>query len=315
LTYRLADEPDIPALVRLWERDSGWGGMSEQTWRSWYVDLPWGPSLTVIAVDGDEVVGQEIFTPVRVRIDGRAHRGLRLSAPILRSDRRRTRLRDRDHPIVRMLDLGLGVAAEQGYELVYAMPESSWLSFFRWYGRFHYYRYPCVAQSLRSPSDAPTTPYVVRPLERFSACEDWVASAMASIGEGAVVIDRSRAWLDFRNGGHLVLEVREAESGSMAGYVAVERTSGLVADLLARSRDAVGDVLAAVLQHLSVDRTGLCHDVNQLRLMRSPMFAPVAKSLGFEETGYAFLFACVSLTGRVPADRVVPDRWYLVAKD
>ena len=93
LTYRLFEDADLPGVLRLWD-EAGWGTLTPEQWREWFVDGPQGPSLVTVAIDErGEVVAQEVFAPSRAVVRGREIRALRLSAPILREQIRGESLR------------------------------------------------------------------------------------------------------------------------------------------------------------------------------------------------------------------------------
>src|SRR4051794_31716003 len=111
LTYRRFRDEDLPAAFRLWEDHSGWGPITAEQWRAWYVDTPCGPSRVVVASERSGViVGQLVLTPTRIRVGERVVDAARISAPILHRDFRSRRLRHPEHPIARLLDLVVEVA-------------------------------------------------------------------------------------------------------------------------------------------------------------------------------------------------------------
>src|SRR5437868_455635 len=81
--YRLMEERDRPAILRLWTEDTEWGAPGAGI-SSWYASNPNQGSLAVVAVDeNNEAVGQFIFMAAEVFVNGRAHQALRPIAPIV----------------------------------------------------------------------------------------------------------------------------------------------------------------------------------------------------------------------------------------
>src|SRR6185503_2836486 len=131
LTYRLFEDGDLPGLLDLWE-EAGWGRLSPQQWREWFVDGPQGPSLVTGGIDEQgEVVAQEMFAPSRAVVGGREVRALRVSAPIVREGLRGASLKHSAHPIYGLLKAGEAAAAERGFSIVYSLPDYGWLPVFR----------------------------------------------------------------------------------------------------------------------------------------------------------------------------------------
>src|ERR1044072_6535846 len=131
LTYRLFEDGDLPGLLRLWE-EAGWGTLTPEQWREWFVHGPHGPSLVTVALDErGEVAAQEVYAPSRAVIGGREVGGLRFSAPIVREGLRRGSLRDGTHPVFGLFKAAETAAAERGFSVVYSLPEHAWLPIFR----------------------------------------------------------------------------------------------------------------------------------------------------------------------------------------
>ncbi len=127
LTFRLFQPDDLAGILRLWEEDSGWGGITAQQFNNWYVNTPYGECLIVVAVNEENrIIGQKIFTPSRISVDGEEKKALRLSAPILTKEFR-ARISNESHPITGMYKLGAKTAFEKGFNLIYSFPVPAWL--------------------------------------------------------------------------------------------------------------------------------------------------------------------------------------------
>lgn len=327
LTYRLYQEADLPGLLRLWESESGWGAISTEQWRKWYVNTPHGECLVVVAADENgEVVGQEVFTPTRLQIGDREVRALRLSAPILRKDVRRESLRSVDHPVIGLYMTGAEEATAQGYAVVYALPEHGWLPFFRWAPRlglphFAEAEFDCLALPLTAELQLSTPDRAGNLRAELSTnfseeYEDlWLSAGGTFPLECAVV--RSPEWLSWKIGGHIVLEVRDhARDRRLSGYVAIKRGNGLLVDALARSPEVLPDVLAAAVKRLAgANGKDDLADITSLRAMATPALRPALEQLGFTPVDYKFAFVCRPLDAALPPEAIAPGRWYIMPKD
>src|SRR5262249_49496711 len=131
ITYRLFEDQDLPGLLALWEEESGWGGMTEELWRKWYLETPNGPCLVAVAIgEGGEVSGQAVFTPTQVVVGDKEIRALRISAPILRKELRQAALK-LNHPFIGLYLAGASAALKQGYGMLYGLPDQNWVPFVR----------------------------------------------------------------------------------------------------------------------------------------------------------------------------------------
>ena len=314
LCYRVSEEGDQPALLRLWE-EAGWGSLSPEQWREWFVDGPEGPCLITVAVDGkDEVVGQEIFAPSRLCVAGRETRALRFSAPILRPELRGEPLHRQEHPMVGLYVAAAAAAEERGFELVYSLPEYAWLRIFRLAPRFGVPRFEeaafdCVELPLATARSAGSVE--ARPVTRFGPeHEELWRSALESFPISCGVV-RDAAWLTFRNSGRITLEIRDLEDGALLGYSATKRQTGLLADVLARGPAHLPAVIAETAVWLRQNGPGdAC-----LKAMRTPVLAPALDALGFAPADYRFAFIYNVFGSPAGLERIAPERWYVMPGD
>jgi hypothetical protein len=317
LSYRVSEEGDLPGLLRLWE-EAGWGALSPEQWREWFVDGPEGPCLIAVAVDRrGEVAGQEVFAPSRVGVAGREARALRFSAPILRRELRGESLRRSGHPVVGLYLAAAAAARERGFEIIYSLPEYAWLPVFRRAERlgvhFDATAFGCAELPLEAAALAALEPSArgveARPVARFGAdYEELWRQAQRSFPIACGVV-RDAAWLTFRNSGRIALEVRDAGDGSLVGYSATKRQTGLLADALARTPGHLTAVIAATALRLR-ELGGITH----LKAMRTPALGPSLDALGFTPVDYRFAFTCNTLGG-APGERVAPGDWYVMPGD
>lgn len=330
LTFRLATAADVPALDALWADDAGWGGLTAAQWRSWYVDTPYGECPVAVAVDADgSAVGQLAFTPARVLVDGAEVPALRLSAPILRRDLRRTLL-DATHPVIGMYDAVVHDAVRRGVALVYALPDPAWLGFFGWaarrdlaYADFATAEFACRSRDVRDDvagvrAHGWTTERVAAFGPEFDAF--WDATATGAEAHGGVgprcAVVRRAAWLTFKHGGAGVrVALRERRAGRLAGYAVVRRSDGLLTDVLAHDAAAYAPLLAGALREVARAHAGGDAIPPHVRALDTPALRPALDQCGFVPVDYRFAFACVPLPGGPLAARVAPTRWHLAGGD
>ncbi|HEU0012808.1 MAG TPA: hypothetical protein VFQ45_03955, partial [Longimicrobium sp.] len=256
LAYRPFRDGDLPGVLRLWEEESGWGAITPEKWRRWYVDRPDGPCLVMVAEDGGgRVAGQLVFAPAVVRVDGEPVPAVRVGAPIVERARRRRSVRHPEHPATRLYREGARAAAAAGFRLLYAVPEHGWLPFFRWLGGFAQADPGCLAVAPSPAAAGRARGLRAAPSAGFGAEHDVLWEQAASSFPVRCGLERGADRLRHRIGGHRVLEARDA-GGALAGYVAVDRRTGLLVDVLARGPDELAPVLAAALAALAEARGG-----------------------------------------------------------
>ncbi len=325
LTYRLYQNADLPGMLRLWEESSGWGTLTPEVWRQWYVDTPQGPCVVVVAVDaGGDIVGQMVFTPSLVLVDGTLVLALRLSAPILRKDLRRVSLRSVDHPVVGLYLAGMKAAITQGYRLVYGLPDPAWFSFFQWSAQFDALRfavaeYVCVARTIAQTAhdvEREDGGLAARLVTDFGMrFDDLWQSAQETFPIDCGIV-RSAASLKYRHGGHLVLEVHDAQDDALVGYTAIKPQTALLVDILARRPADLVPVLAATRDWLVRERrAGLSETLSTLKAMETPTLRPALRALGFTPVEYRFVFICKSLDPHLTDQTTTPEHWHIMPGD
>jgi hypothetical protein len=308
LTYRLVEEHDVPALLRLWA-EAGWGTLTEDVWRHWFVETPHGRCVVAVAVDeGGEVVAQEMFTPSLVSIDGREVRALRVSAPIVSASIRGISLRHPDHPVFGLYRTAVEAASAQGFGVLYSLPEYGWLPIFRLIPGFAEAVYPCVAVPLDAHQDS--NAFVGRSAEYNDEYDRLWLSARETFPIHCGVV-RRHEWVRFRNSGRIAVEVRDTSDGSLTGYASVKKQTGLLADVLARSPDELPHVLNATVRWLARNRGGLTH----LKVMQTPALAAALEGFPTEPVDYRFAFTCRTLGDALPAEAIAPERWHAMPGD
>lgn len=314
-------ENDLPALLQFWETHSGWGSLTEEQWRLWYEQSPFGKDVIVVAEDAHgSIAAQMVFSRQRVSVDGEVIAAVRASAPILRADLRAGSLRRVDHPIVQLMFEGFAQARTLGAELVYARPAPSWLGFFTmlkkvapWsptaadYGVRGVSANQCVERSHDAPAIMVASELVVD--ERFSDTELdalW-ARACASLPLTCGVV-RDSAFVRFRNGGYRTLGVRDA-LGELVAYVAVDVKTRLIVDYLGATASILESALRVALASVLVESPGV------LKAIDTPLLSAFWASEGFVPSDYTFLLTCDWLVPHRDLSLIGADRWYLGALD
>jgi ribosomal protein S18 acetylase RimI-like enzyme len=313
LLYRPFRDDDLPGVLRLWEEESGWGAITPEKWRRWYVDRPDGPCLVMVAEDGGgQVAGQLVFAPAAVRVDGEPVAAVRVGAPIVARARRRRSVRHPEHPATRLYREGARAAAAAGFRLLYALPEHGWLPFFRWLGGFAETAPGCLALAPSAAAAGLAKRFRAAPSAGFGAEYDALWEQAAASFPVRCGLERGADRLRYRIGGHRVLEVRDG-GGALAGYAAVHRRTALLEDLLARDPAELTAVVAATLAFLAEMPAG--DAIGELKAMDTPVLRPALEALGFTPVDYRFAFVCTALDPSLSLDRIDPARWYLTPGD
>jgi hypothetical protein len=320
--YRLSNENDIPSLIRLWEQ-ADWGTFTLDQWRERFIDTPFGPALVPVAEDqASDLVGQAVFTPLRLCVGGRTVRALRLSAPIIQRNVKLTASPEAIHPVMDLCSAGFAAALEQGYEVIFAYTQPRWLSMLRSGTRFGPRKwivreYPCLAWPLEQVPAGPRGPgadLVVDRVVEFRAEHAALWDTLAGSLSPSCSVMRTLDWLRFKSAGRLCLEVRERSGGDLVGFAAFKTYDGLLLELVARRPSELETVIAATRDWLAAHPAERGR-IRVVKAMDHPCLDGALHRLGFEAHNYRFSFICLSISSSVSPEEIDPDRWYLTPGD
>jgi hypothetical protein len=323
LTYRPFTEADLPGIVQLWESHSGWWKITEEEFRKWYLETPYGNSHIIIAEnDAGEIAGHLSLIPTAVTIAGRRIRALRLTAPIVHESFRLQDFRRMDHPALMMLQQGVVSTKELGYGLLYALPSHGWLKLsgiFPMLGlpEMQTATFDCVSVSLTDPSTFDLTVSAGFIVERILAFDSgfndlWNEAAKSFPVYNGVI--RDAHWLNWKRSDHLALKV--TRQGELAGYALFKKKDGLVVDTLARTANDLKRVLHTCVNVLH-DQSDKQFEATfkQVKFMCSHPVNTIIKGLPISPVNFEFAFFCHSLSAEITKETIRPDNWYLMPLD
>lgn len=316
LNFREWRAQDYEGIRRLWRDDAAWCDLTPEMWRQWYVDIPNGPALIIVGEDADgQILAQAAMTPCRVLVDGVEYAGAHLAAPITSRQLHSFTIPNQNHPAVGLLTACNQLAAERGIAMLFGLPRPGWLHLLKLAPAVGLPRFPgttfrCLEVSLNDPPPPRPERVVAEPITTFDdAFHELWETAWRDLPIDCGVV-RDPAHLNYRNGGHLCLAMRDASDGRLVGYVAV-RQDGQLVDMLPRNRSWTRDMLAATWRYLACEASeGQRAQMRTFRVMHTPMIGEAVGDLPFRGNSYRFGFTCRAIDESL-ASRVVPKRWYV----
>ncbi|MEO6733905.1 MAG: hypothetical protein ABIN01_21965 [Ferruginibacter sp.] len=319
ITHRLCEERDKEAILQLWEEESGWGAITMEQFDTWFLNTPYGKCLIVVAENNDKIVGQIIYSPSRMIVDGQEIKTLRGSSPILSSDFRKGNIRNYDHPAFAMMRAGFDLAYQAGYQCVYAFPAYGWLGLLKLFPRI-----------MPNPSDTASFDCFAIGLDTnqtFISVEDSLNVMIAvdftneydALWEDAIVqmpvkagIVRKAKWLKYIIGGHLVLETRSAVDNSLVGYMAINKKSGLMVDVFARNISDLEKVFQQAVKALHfANPQKIKVNFSKIKGMLTPVTQPIVSKIGYQTDPFRFAFGDYLLDTTIPFEKLAVSNWYM----
>ena len=234
LTYRIFNENDIPGILSLWEKFSGWGEISEKQFKDWHINTPNGPCTIVIAQTQDgEIIGQMVFRPTMVLINGSKVVGYRVMAPILNNNFRESDLRSYDHPSHCMIRLGNAHAIANNIQVIFFSPSIGWvpiLKVFPGYGLpdTQVALFDCIGIDVSKINADKANETELLQVETGIISEKYEKLWERFIVNCKInnAISRSADWLQWRRGDDLILEANDVETQELKGVVIIKKKHG-----------------------------------------------------------------------------------------
>ena len=320
LTYRLFEMGDLEGVLRLWAEESGWGAITEEQFNRWY-HTPFGQCLiSVAANEKGEILGQQIFMPSKFYLEGQEMKACRVLAPIL-SKEIRTNIRRKNHPFYEMHRVALQTAILEKFSLIYGFPLHSWITVLQLFPKaglpemetaeYECWSLPKAKFESFSPSSNEVETFQT---SDFSPDFDqlWETAKAGFPIKCSMVRDAER--LRWKLGDHLVFATRN-KAGNLIGYVAINKKTGLIVDMLTISSDKLETVLASTLKALKrfeIENGDLAF--GSLGLMKTEPFSSLIDNFGFQKTDFKFAFGCYSING-TPTESILPGNWFMMPDD
>lgn len=323
LTYRPFEDKDLPAVLSLWEKFSGWGAITEKQFYEWYINTPFGQCIIIVATDEtDEVFGQLAFVPTRVCLHGKELKALRLSAPILRSDIRQPDLRSLDHPAMMMVRKGIELSQEMGYHILYCLPAHGWVGLMKLLPQFGMHdiqiaSYNCGAISLKDETiwnKCADNNFFITLTDNFNESYDKLWEDAANTLPVTCGIIRNSLRLQWKISQHLVIEVRTDDR--LLGYAAYKKKEGLLVDIFARTTGDIENVLLASIKAMHYkNENRLPVSFEEIKCMLSPQAKVFLKEINYQPVNFQFAFACYPLQNSIDKNSIHPENWYIMPDD
>jgi hypothetical protein len=129
---RLYTDDDIDDLVQFWNENSGWDIIDRIEWEKRFYKTPHGPaSIALIIDDSKKILGQFIFIPSRIAVDGKVINAYRPFAPVVRADLRKlSGLVTIFDFVQKMYRFAAKSFIEQGVFIIHMLPDPRWVRAF-----------------------------------------------------------------------------------------------------------------------------------------------------------------------------------------
>lgn len=306
LSYRPYQDSDFPGIKKLWAEEAHWGELTKDIWREWYVDIPNGPALIVVGVDGQgEPAAFATLTPYRFVCRDKEYLGARLASNVIASRFHGSMQDLQKHPLLHLVLASRAQSIERGYAAMFGMPKAAWMQMLRLGEKLGYPAIPrkkinCLELDLTDARLGQGI-YLASPFTTFRSEHEELWRAARGEMKVECAIQRDVATLNYRNGGYLNFEMW-GKSGELMGYTSV-RKDGLLFDIVARRPDLNDELVRATAIALQAEGR------DRLKVLAADYFTDLP-SMGFAKSDYKFGFVCHPLIEEL-YETMYCDNWYL----
>jgi hypothetical protein len=320
LSYRIFIESDLEKVLELWEKNSGWGAITRQQFYEWHMNTPYGNCMIIVAEDAlDGVIGQMIFVPSKVYIDGGEKNAYRVMAPIIKNDFREFDIKHFDHPAYAMFRFGIQEAKKNDHEIIYFLPSLGWVAAVK---TFPKYGLPAASiainDCLRIKRDTDNIfpnehlgNYYLQSGHFNEEYEQLWDDAIVSLSIQCAVVRHSK-WLKWKRAPHILFEMRNKTNHQLKGYIVIKKDSGLVVDLLARSIEEMESVVRLTVQWVHQNNADdQQHTFTEIKLMQTPFINKVLNSISHDKIDFRFAFVYYFLDGQMQNNK----EWFIMPDD
>lgn len=306
-------ESDLEGILDLWENHSGWGRPGEEEFRKW-MKTPYG-NCYVIVVENTlrNIVGQMIYTPAEIYINGLKQKALKASAPIIHSNFRKGNLFESDSLVIQMMKSSYEIVKQKGYHWLYSFPAYGWkrlIMNFHHFGLNHWKTelFPCLGIGEQEKS---INTFRLESFDEFSnEIEEIWENLKINHGELSF-LTRDNIWLKYKWNDCLKIGFYN-NSDSLEGYAVIKQNSGLLEDLVLNDFRFIPDALVQ-LSHFYKDHSDTLNKNNQrvFKFMPNGMMREQIKDIKTYPVDFQFLFAISSFENYSGADSLDMDKWYV----
>jgi len=318
LIYRLYEDKDLTSVLNLWEKYSGWGGITNEQFYDWHIATPNGPcSIIVAETQEGEVVGQMVFRPTKMLLNGKKVNGYRVTAPILSDAFRESDLRSYDHPAFAMFRTGIEQVAKEKSEIIFVSPSVGWVAVVKTFPRYglpeaQVSLFDCIGinhDQLNDSTLVEENDYGIRPgkisLEYEKLWNKFVKNYPVNNG-----VSRTAQWFTWRRGEELILETYDKETLELKGVIFIKKKTGQVVDIIGKNVEDLKQTLrlAAIWVHTQQGS----EKIAELKLMYTPLAQQLVKEIPHHSINFRFAFACLS-----PKNEKIPpiQDWHIMPDD
>lgn len=325
-TYRAYTSDDIDQLVDFWNENAGWDVISRNDWERRFYHTPFGPTSIILALEQEsqEIVGQFMFIPTTVAVDGQQIKAFRPFAPVLKKSLRTiSGMLPSMEYIRKMYNFATKHFVNEGVSLIYIMPDPRWARLFYLIPGATVGNFPLwtLKQWSAIASQLPEG-YSAEDISPDDSRLDELWNQSVHLHGCSIV--RNSTFLPWKLSHHNYQLTGITHNHQLIGFSAslYKHTDKqwLICDVVARNGDeALRITLQASCARAALFRSAMSPeeqgDLQKVAILATPLIERVVAEIGFEKDNYKFPLVVHALDGGIPKKDLAPERWYVSAND
>ena len=321
--YRMYTADDIDALVQFWRENAGWDQIDRKEWERRFYHTPYGNASVALAedIDSGNIVGQFLFIPTVINIDGKEVKGFRPFAPVVKeSVRAELGLLTLMEIVLKMYNYATDEFKKQGAGVIHMLPDPRWAKAFEFIpdAQVDFFPLWSLALPLQKKFDLPHT-YTVSPIDPNDNRINILCEHNNKLY--GCIFPRNTAMLPWKtsHGNYRLSGVFNNEElvGVSVSIVKGKDKQWLICDMItADAEEAMAATLKATCNEaqdfLAANKETT---IQKIAILATPLIQQKVEGMGFKNDSYRFPIVIQALDPSLSKEQVAPQRWYASAND
>ena len=320
--YRMHTPDDIDNLVKYWCENSDWDQIDRREWERRFYSTPYGAASVAIAENNDtkEILGQIVFIPTQINVDGKAVKSYRPYALVIKKTFRSTlRFLSLMEVVRKMYNHATAHFKSTGTGLIHMMPDPRWVRAFKFLSNVQTGSFPLF--TLPIPLDQKFDIHSDYTVKSITSTDEQINSLWTknsklygcSLQRDAKTLSWKTSHGDYRLIGVYIQDELVALSASI---VKEKDKQWLICDMMsADSGESLSTILKATCNAAHDYFTSHKTDIHKVSILATPLLETKIENLGFQKDNYKFPIVVQILDSNITKTNVSPERWYASAND
>ena len=321
--YRMYTVDDIDALVQFWKENAGWDQIDRKEWERRFYHTPYGNASVALAedVDSGSIVGQFLFIPTVISIDGKEVKGFRPFAPVVKeSVRTELGLMTLMEIVLKMYNYAMDEFKKEGVGVIHMLPDPRWSKAFEFIPDVQVGYFPLwsLALPLQQKFILPDA-YTVSPIKPNDERIDILCEKNNKLY--GCIFSRNTVTLPWKtsHGDYRLIGIfnNEELAGVAVSIFKPNDKQWLICDMITADAEEAMDATLKAACNEAQDFMAANDEtvIQKIAILATPLIQKKIEGLGFKNDNYRFPIVIQALDTSLSKEQVAPERWYASAND